>query len=208
MQSACALLRHPATDPERLSTLLDSITRLLAPAAAGGASADGSAPPPQAAATASSAKLEQLEVMLRSAAERLQDGLDAEQVEALLQEVLKRGELALEDTQRVHEQERPLAPWHHCCAVNVCEGINRHRRGEIRLFGILAAAQNCAEARFRRRDVMRCNTRLEEISCSSFCRSRLSVLDSVRIARSCVLGGSRSCCRIIQLPCIPAATCM
>lgn len=114
MQTACALQQHPGTTPERLSTLLDTFTRLLAPAAVGAASADGLLPgdPTAAAPAAASVKLEQFATLLRSAEDRVDELDDPAKVQAVLRELLQRGALALEDTQRVHEQVcmvRPLA---------------------------------------------------------------------------------------------------
>ena len=106
MQTACALRQHPGTTPERVSTLLDTFTRLLAPAAVGAASVDGGLPgdPAAAASAVASAQLEQFAALLRSAADQAHGDEHAAEVKALLREVLQRGTLALEDTQRVHEQ--------------------------------------------------------------------------------------------------------
>lgn len=110
MQSACAMLRNPRTTPDRLSTLLDTFTRLVAPAAAGASSADGgvdglpagaAAAPPSALA---SEALEQFRVMLAGARERADGEEDPEALSAVLQEVLQRGALALEDVQNVYQQ--------------------------------------------------------------------------------------------------------
>eukprot|EP00892_Ulva_mutabilis_P001897 jgi/Ulvmu1/11708/UM008_0119.1 len=112
MQSACTLLRHPQASPDRLSTLLDTFTRLLAPAAAGSASPDGrvlmeglaEAHAPAPAEGLASAALEQFGAMLAGAEERLEGEDDAAQVAAVLREVLLRGTLALEDMQKMHQQ--------------------------------------------------------------------------------------------------------